>query len=304
MTPSTWADFDLESALERDMLTRALPLLPIDSRTRPLITIDLASRATAIHLSSHSTIGPTPQACVELLQVRPLLVGTAWKVMDLAIETALNAAGLAPRDGRSSWEIKDKCQRARRHSRKIRPSALPLSSWKALIETYVGTVDLRHSLVHRRAWTDAANALVGVKKNGHSTRPLTVDEQEAFGRSAIRAAEALLATPPDSRVIADLVGQQAVLASIHKVSLPVDSLPARPPAVAVVLDPIKDDPNHYRLPIPTVKIRARRNIPSFRYADLIVRFRDRPGLELRGRVEDAPHRVLILDPLNPPAWLT
>jgi hypothetical protein len=51
---------------------------------------------------------------------------------------------------------------------------------QALTATYVKTVQLRHSLVHRAAFTDPSRVLVGHNEQGNHLRPVTPEEREAF----------------------------------------------------------------------------------------------------------------------------
>jgi hypothetical protein len=88
-----------------------------------------------------------------------------------------------------------------------RPAALSQPIWRALTTTYVETADLRHSLVHRTVYTDPSGALIGVDRARNPLRPLSVEEQEAFGRVALRAVQVVTAQHADPRIEADLIGQ-------------------------------------------------------------------------------------------------
>ncbi|MGH3772386.1 MAG: hypothetical protein ACRDRW_13500 [Pseudonocardiaceae bacterium] len=178
-----WADFDADTALERDVLRRALPLAETVSTGSSRATVDLAANSAATAVAVHDTVGLTPSGCVDLLQIRPLLTGTAWKVLDLLLETALDLAGQSP-DQKRGWTIKKKLAHA--GLRTGRPSAFTPTVWNSLMGTYVETVELRHSLVHRTVSTDLSGALVGVNESGAAIRPLTAEEQEALGRSVLR----------------------------------------------------------------------------------------------------------------------
>lgn len=207
-----WTDFALDSALERDLLQRALPLVPTASDGSSRATIDLAANTADIAISVSDTLGPTPIGCIELLRIRPLLVGAAWKVLDLLLETALSEAGMQG-DTPRGWSIKRKVAHAK--GTDGRPCNVSVHAWTALMRTYVETAELRHSLVHRRAHTDAGNALVGIDDGGARLRPLTASGQEAFARSVLRAAQVVIATSPDDRTEADLVRQLSALTGVQ-----------------------------------------------------------------------------------------
>jgi hypothetical protein len=58
----------------------------------------------------------------------------------------------------------------------------------------------------------------------------------------------------------------------------------------------------YVLDVPALQ--ARVGLPAGAPADVIVQLQDRPGQELRGRLEHAPDEVVSLDPAAPPSWLS
>lgn len=68
----SWTEFEADSALERVLLERALPLVPTASDGSSRSTIDLAADTANVAIAVGDTLGPTPSGCVELLQVRPL----------------------------------------------------------------------------------------------------------------------------------------------------------------------------------------------------------------------------------------
>ena len=88
----------------------------------PLVALS-RTNSVDVALNLGDTIGPTPTGCIELLQVRPLLVGTAWKVLDLLLETALDLVPLR-RDRNHHWSIDAKVKHARANTG--RPPAIPL----------------------------------------------------------------------------------------------------------------------------------------------------------------------------------
>lgn len=295
----TWVEFDLDSALERDLMKRALPLVPTASDGGSRVTIDLAANTAHVAMTLQETLGPTATGCVELLGIRPLLVDAAWKVLDLLFETALDQSGYPP-EARRGYTVRTKVTCAR-SGNVLPPPQLGQRSWTALTETYAGTVDLRHSLVHRRAHLDAAKAFVGVDDSGVALRPLTAEEQEAFVRAILRAAELVLAPTADERVEADLLRQLSDLAGIHGEQLPAVPLADSLPEITVIIDRDPAAGTGYKLDLRA--FRAWQPFQAAAHADLIVRFRDRPGQELHGRLEQAPDGAISIDPEDPPSWL-
>lgn len=75
----TWADFDVYTTLERDVLHRALPLVWTVSTGSSRATVDLVTNTVVSVVHVRDTGGFTPSGCVDLLQIRPLLTRTAWR---------------------------------------------------------------------------------------------------------------------------------------------------------------------------------------------------------------------------------
>jgi hypothetical protein len=50
-------------------------------------------------------------------------------------------------------------------------------------------------------------------------------------------------------------------------------------------------------------VRHRSSLGTTSVADLIIQFHDRPGQELRGRMENAPSDQMSINPDQPPPWL-
>lgn len=261
-----WTDFDAASGLERDVLRRTLPALPSSGQSYARATLDPEQPGRQIAIGITDTLGATPEGCVERLKLRPLLTGTAWKVLDQLLEEALDQAGVSPDRGRG-YSIKFKQKQAR--AANARPTQFATSVWAPLMGAYNATVEIRHSLVHRRVHTDPTGALVGVD---------------------------------DARSEARLLRYLTDLASLH--GHPVTSATAIPdvvPELTVIVDPDPASPGRYLLDLPDVRARNPFSAAGD-CADLIVAPRDRPGQELyglaggraRGRRSDQPRRTPAL----------
>lgn len=294
----SWQDFDLDSRLERDLLRRALPLVPTSSTDANQSTLDQATNTANHAASAVSTLGATPTKCIELLSIRPLLIGAAWKTLDLLLETAF-ALGSVLSSSSGCVTIAHKQSLARQHA--ARPSAIEPPTWAALCEVYSATVDLRHSLVHRRAHVNASDELIGVDEHGNPLAPFTPEEQEAFARTAQLAAELVTSNPPDARTHADLGRQLNTLSRHHSVALATVTLADVPPRWTVIVDPHQQVAGAYHLDLKLLRSR----VGEVFNVDVIVQFRDRPGQELAGRLEMAPvDDAALIDPNHPPDWLT
>ena len=296
----SWQDFGDDTALERTLLEQALPLVATESTGAWRATVDLTHPervSMAAQVGVADSFGPTPEGCVELLQIRPLLFGTAWKVLALLVEQALLAAGETAPSRNGRWTIAQKVEHARAAAG--RPTALDVTSWRALATVYVETFELRHCLVHRAVFVDPlTRSLAGHDAHGVALRAATPEEQEAFARAVLRAAQLVLAPAPDERVTVDLRRHLGV----HGVALP----PVPPYEVlreiTAIVGPDPAASGWYVLNVSA--LRARVGLAAGAPADLIVQLEDRPGQELRGRLEHAPDAVVQLDPAAPPAWLS
>lgn len=296
----TWTEFASETALDRDVLVRALPLVHLMAGPSPdTAVLNVAANTAQVSVLVTESLGATPSSCVDLLRLRPLLVGAAWRVLDLLLEEALEAAGEVPdlRQG-TRWSIHEKVSKA--GSRAGRPSWIPSVSWDAALACYVETHQLRHSLVHRTVHTDSANSLIGYDEQGKALRTMTTDEQEAFGRMVMRLSELALQGAPNLRILADLDAQMARLSGVHGTPHAAVKSVVPVTVLKVILDP--NDAGLYEIDVDW--LRQRHPFQGSQFVDLVVTFRDRPGAELRGQLEDALSGIHALDPLVPPSWLS
>lgn len=296
---TVWHDYEVASELEADVLRRALPLTPTTSDGTNWAVIDLAANQVNIGVGVGGVLGPTPAGCLELLAMRPLLVGAAWKVLDLLVEAALDAAGFPPDQG-VRWSISGKVGHAK--ARAACPPQFGPSVWAPLMALYVETTDLRHSLVHRRAQTDSTGSLVGVDANGSPLRPLTRSEQDAFARVALQAREMAIAPTGDPRVESELVRHLSQLGGVHQAWLPSVATGDGVCVIRVIVDPLAGRPDHY--PVDLDFVRQRQPFQAARWIDLTIEPRDRPGVVLAARLEDSPTGAHVIDMTSPPAWLS
>lgn len=294
----TWSDFNTNTALERDILGRALPLVATESNGAASAIIDMAKPTSVAFLSAVDHLGMDPARCIDVLGIRPLLVGTSWKIVDVLLETALDLAGIPADQANGNRWISSK----REQAATVPPGpGVGDAPWSALMKSYVATIELRHSLVHRTVYTDPAGALVGKNPSGKPLRPMTASEQEAFGRATLRAAQLVTADHPDDRIAADLAWQLAWLIDLHYV--PQQTVPRLDalPMLTVILVPNTAPDGSYLLDLS--EVRRRSPLGSTSVADLVIQFHGRPGQELRGRMERAPTEQVSIVPDQPPSWL-
>src|SRR5918992_4157882 len=104
---TTLVELEEATAFERFALAAGIPVIVIpDSVQRA--SLDLRGSGTGVTIGVLATENLGARARQDLLdQLRPLLFGAAWKVIDLVIELALFGHGLAPHGGRE-WKIREK----------------------------------------------------------------------------------------------------------------------------------------------------------------------------------------------------
>jgi hypothetical protein len=96
------------------------------------------------------------------------------------------------------------------------------------------------------------------------------------------------------------VYQLAALQQIHGEDLQSAQVPAALPEITVIIGDESRVSNCYQIDLDKIRDRVFKDVI---YADLILKFRDRPGQDLRGRLEKAPQGVATIDPDHPPNWL-
>jgi hypothetical protein len=235
---------------------------------------------------------------VELLGIRPLLFGIAWKVLDLALDEALRQASVR-QDSRRGYtiELKRKCF----SNAPGPPPFLGPNVWSALCEIYKNSVELRHSLVHRRIRTDPQGWLRASGVSSPSVGAISPGEQEALAQVAAYVRAASRSATIDARADAALTPWLRVLARFHTVRLASTALPAPLPHVTIDAAP---SPETGLYPIDFSAIEADPNLKSSPYADLTIQISDQAETALSGHLEDAPNSAYDLDPNSPPSWLT
>jgi hypothetical protein len=287
---TTVADFEEETAWEKTVLSLATPLMPLSASGAVL---DLRTKNITISLSE-----PVSEEAVAELRnsLLPLLVGAAWKVIDLGLELSFAMAGLTPRRGGHRWLIDEKSQLASAHSGILPGFSASSDLWQAIGSLYAGTQEIRHALVHRRVHVDPSTLdLIGFDTQDCKLLPLSYDEQMAFCRLSQRLAETIIEGTLSQRVEADLRGQLAVLQRHHGV-VGLGSPAARPPVQMIdSLPPTQD------VDVPYILGEAQRTFPGAQYVDIELYLAD--GGVLAGELESAPQAVVKIDLSALPNWL-
>ena len=217
-------------------------------------------------------------------------------MLNLLLEAALAVDGQTPKDS-DRWTIAEKVGKARAAT--ARPASMGASAWRPLMTIYAETDELRHYLVHRAVATDNTGALVWRDRRGKLLgRPVTREEQDARSCAVLRAAQLVTAPVREERVEDDLVHQLGELSGVHGLTLPRVPQYLRLGRMTAIIPADPATPGSFVLDVQVVK--AISPWPDAAWVDVIVQFSDRPGHELRGRLERALDAVVSIDPDAPP----
>jgi hypothetical protein len=234
--------------------------------------------------------------------IRPLMFGAAWKILDLLIELALEEAGI-PHDLQRNYSITFKSREAAagnvapRHPFDTLPEI-----WSRIQTLYARTEVLRNSLVHRRIMIDpATGAITG------SARPLepppavlTIHEQAAFCQVAVGVANGVITGQVATRRVDQLRWVLDQL-TLHHGDSPFGASPATGLIPRVILRPPPATSGDVTLDFTRVRARARAAVSDLSHYDLELHLPD--GRVLAGALEDAPGGTVSIAVDRPPGWL-
>jgi hypothetical protein len=296
---SSAQEFEDDTAFERLVLDRAIPLVEpnassmvIDLRGRSL-SIGAATTPKTIRLSVGGQVG---DASSLIEAIRPLLFGSAWKVLDLLVEYAM-AQSVQPPNSAGRYRIDEKVKACQAGLTPPPECANHPAIWSALTNTYAATENLRHTLVHRQALVGPDGSLTATTQSGQPAgAPWTADEQEAFCRAAQRAARAILRSALDNRDAGDLAFNLDKLASHHRQSA-LGGVEAPRKTVVVQVTPQEA----LAVDVDAVRAEAQKTVPDAPYYDPEIHLSD--GRVLAGRLEDAETSPILIDEATPPTWL-
>jgi hypothetical protein len=298
---ATLAELDEATAFERLALDSATPLI------RPQYGwVDLRGSGSvgAVLGSIDSCVGALEPLRFEL---RPLMFGTAWKILDLVVEYALP---LKSPSG-NHWSIAQKVAQARNQTSLTpwAPFAGGDPEWDATLRLYAETEELRHGLVHRDIKRDSQTGALEVigKRGQNAGRPFTLsaDEQIAFCRATHRLIEAVLAGHIEPRDRDDLAFQ---LAQVHQYSGVAPSPHGQLRWVCEIHIDLEDAGGGWvELDVAALDTAMHGQREAHGAFDLVAYLPEAPGIApLVGKLEDAPldRPVMRFRTDDPPAWLS
>jgi hypothetical protein len=306
--PTSLVEFGDDTAFERYILDRATPLMPRSQGTSVIelgdpnsTSVSVGLRPATVHVgASDSTRGTGDQLSPD--DIRPLLFGAAWKVLDQLIELSLEQAGVS-HDRGWNYTITFKVRMAAHQGV---PSLPPFQGhpdiWRRSLLTYSSTEVLRNSLVHRRLIVDhSTGAIDGLARPGQPAPiTLTADEQSAFCRVAVGIAEAAVKGLLPTRQGRQLAWSLDQLISHHgQPSSGVSSAQGLVPLV--IVRPSFVSPDEVTLDFANITNRARAAVGGVSHYDLQIYLPD--DRVLAGPLEDAPQGQVTVHTANPPGWL-
>lgn len=306
--PTSLTDFEDDTTFERYVLDRATPLLPRSQGTSVIELGEGNSTSVAVGaLPARVYVGfadSTGSAGEQLSadDIRPLLFGAAWKVLDQLIEYALEQAG-TPHDRKWDYSISLKVREsANGNVRPVPPFDRGPDLWSPVMMTYASTDVLRNSLVHRRLVIDQSTGDInGASRPGEpASSALTVGQQSAFCQIAVGVAEAVISGQLPTRRADQLRWALDQLTSHHG-QPSFGASRAQGVIPVVIVRPSSGNLNEFMLNFSDIASRAQAAVGGVSYYDLQIHLPD--GRVLTGPLEDAPQGQASFAVASPPAWL-
>lgn len=289
---ATVQEFDDSTVLERRMLEWASTR---NQSSNTPIRIDLrGSQNITVGLSGVSTSDSARREALK--ELRPLLFGTAWKVLDLLLEYALD--GLAGPKQRQ-WTIESKQKRARSFDGALMGLTGTQNIWQRLCLVYDATVEARHALVHRRLEVDAVGSFVNL---AGPLRTITAVEQEEMQGFALYCSEVALRQACRTRDELILGWYLNALASLHKLPLLPSSIECVP---AIVVVNAERRESRWAFDAQNAFEKAKSIRPGCSIFDLEIHLPGSPLPPVHGELESAAQNgVSSFDPAVVESWMT
>jgi hypothetical protein len=282
------------TAFERFALAAALPLVNQEAAAG---SVDFRGANTATTIIGYEALGTGLRDDL-LRNLRPLLFGAAWKILDNVIEYGIN---LAP-GAKEKVTIRHKREKA--SAGPVRPFDTENELWVRISGIYDGTAEARHCLIHRgfELAPDGTMTKIHDPLSNVHYPDIAADEQDAICRLSQRVLLAVETERLGQRDRMDTVHCLDRLTRHHRQSV-IGGGTLVGNAVLVIIDAIRK-PAGWCVDVPTVLARAREACPNARCFDVEIWFPATGLPPIRGRLEEAPlDAELIVDPSAPPAWV-
>jgi hypothetical protein len=306
--PTNLTEFADDTAFERYLLDRATPLLPAAQGTS---VIELGESGSwgitvgappAIVRVSATDFAMSAKGQLSTNDIRPLLFGAAWKVLDQLCELGLEIAQVRHNAG---WRYTIAFKVTEAASGRVAPQPPFVGRadiWSRIMLTYALTEELRNSLVHRRLVVDPSTGDIGgaAAAGQPAPRPATADEQSALCQVAAGAAEAVISGDLTTRRTSQLAWALDRL-SLHHGQPPFGASPVQGLIPRAVVQASPGPSSELSLDFADVASRARAAVQGVSHYDVEIRLPD--GRALTGALEDAPAGKAIISLAAPPTWL-
>lgn len=296
---TTISEFQCAVAYETYVLDKTLPVIS-NNQNRSI-------RWRDGHMAIEITIIENMSAeAVERLKniLAPLMFGAAWKILDLALEFALNRKGLkADKSRGTEWSINAKKEHAAQGAGYFQVLTSDPQIWAAIGALYANTAEHRHCLIHRTAIIDSNSRALSGKDKLHNKvlKQLELDQQKAIARIALLVAEGIVGggiSPRNGdhlRYFLDQVGSHT-----NQPSFGVTRQSA-PTEIRTVLKIIDDQ---YVVDVGAAAREAAIASPGVLHFNMVFDIPDGSGRHLKANLEEIPtgQTVVNLDALPP--WLS
>lgn len=301
MTLATIPEFKDATALEQLVLGRLCPRVVNDS-AQEIDLRGLMAGHDGVRINLQFTESLSDQALAkQTLDLLPLLFGAAWKVLDLAMELALNFALPQAHHGKV-WRIQEKVDQARLGAGQHTVLTIDSAVWRGVCAAYAATFEHRHCLVHRTAdFGGAPLQLTGQDKNGTSLQPITLAELQAFIAVAQLVARGIRAGGLENRAANHLRYELDQLQA-HTSQTAFGGIKAsRPVLVKMALRLLAD--GTFEADFSLARERATRAMPSSVF-DLLIEAPGQPLRTLYARLEEVPQQKVTVNLTALPGYLT
>lgn len=232
------------------------------------------------------------------LDISPLVFGASWKVFDVVIDSILG-----PKKNGDPRTIESKCREALNANGPARPNPFTREPeiWKRYMRLYANTMDLRHSIVHRKitARPDGSLETIAAKNQTGPGTVMTKQELGYFFRAAQGFYDALLSQTLDSHKRVNLLFILDQLKAHHGLGpLPGRELTRQ---VLVLAELTPSSSGRLEFDADTALTYVQGQWPAGAI-DLLLRLPD--GTVLKGHLEDAPTgQPASIRGDRPPRWL-
>jgi hypothetical protein len=306
--PTNLTEFAEDTAFERYLLDRATPLLPAMQGTSVIELgeagswgITVGAPPVIVRVTATDSSGSAKDQ-LSTDDIRPLLFGAAWKVLDQLCELGLEIAQV-PHNAGWRYTIAFKVREAA--SGRVAPQppfAARPDMWSRIITTYALNEEVRNSLAHRRLVVDPSTGNIGgaAALGQPATRPATADEQSALCQAAVGVAEAVISGNLSTRRAGQLAWALDRLSAHHgQASFSASPVQGLIPRVLVHASP--GSSNEVTLDFADIASRGRAAVQGVSHYDIEIRLPD--GRVLMGALEDAPAGKATIPLAAPSTWL-